>query len=258
MKRKNGFTLTEVLLAVMIVGIIGVALASLTTAASRESGVGNSRVMLRNNLSVALRQLRQDVHEASRILYVPQAPLSGSAPTTATPLLVLAKNEDLDGTKIIEGEDHAQVYVAYCFTAGNKDTLSSGSPVQPESYATDGGSIERRVSTNRPTTDYCCTATSSSEDYCTSSTTSPWLHNVKFISNDYANNDHHYPVPLFELSAYKTSDGLVDEADNVDLTRGAVLKVNVIVELPSNPVVNEVVEERLLLSNGGGKLPQEP
>lgn len=60
MTNKKGFTLTEILLAVMIVGIIGVALASLTTAASRESGVGRSKVMLRNNLSIALRQLRQE------------------------------------------------------------------------------------------------------------------------------------------------------------------------------------------------------
>ena len=34
MKNRKGFTLTEVLLAVMVVGLIGVALASLTTAAS--------------------------------------------------------------------------------------------------------------------------------------------------------------------------------------------------------------------------------
>ena len=61
MKNNKGFTLTEILLAVMIVGIIGVALAALTTASSREAGVGRSRVLLRNNLSLAMRQLRQDV-----------------------------------------------------------------------------------------------------------------------------------------------------------------------------------------------------
>ena len=50
MKNNKGFTLTEILLAVMIVGIIGVALAALTTAASREGGVGRSKILLRNIL----------------------------------------------------------------------------------------------------------------------------------------------------------------------------------------------------------------
>lgn len=67
MKNKKGFTLTEVLLAAMIVGIIGVALAALTTAALRESGVGRTRLMLRNQISLFLRQLRQDVRQAKGI-----------------------------------------------------------------------------------------------------------------------------------------------------------------------------------------------
>lgn len=67
MNNNKGFTLTEVLLAAMIVGIIGIALAALTTAALRESGVGRSRLMLRNQLSLFLRQLRQDVREASSV-----------------------------------------------------------------------------------------------------------------------------------------------------------------------------------------------
>jgi len=67
MKNNKGFTLTEVLLAAMIVGIIGVALAALTTAALRESGSGRTRQMLRNQISLFLRQLRQDAREATSI-----------------------------------------------------------------------------------------------------------------------------------------------------------------------------------------------
>ena len=50
----------EVLLAALIVGVIGIALAALTTAAVREGGVGRTRVMLRHQLSLAMQQLRQD------------------------------------------------------------------------------------------------------------------------------------------------------------------------------------------------------
>ena len=66
----RGFTLTEVLLAVMIVGLIGVSLASLTRAAARESGVGRSKIMLRNNLSMFLRTLREDMAGATRVDYI--------------------------------------------------------------------------------------------------------------------------------------------------------------------------------------------
>ena len=69
MNNNKGFTLTEILLAAMIVGIIGVALAALTTAAVRESGMGRTRAVLRNQVSVALRQLRQDV-EQTRVVQV--------------------------------------------------------------------------------------------------------------------------------------------------------------------------------------------
>lgn len=65
MKNTKGFTLVEILLAVMIVGIVGIALAALTSAAVRESNVGRTRMMLRNQISVAMRQLRQDVLESS-------------------------------------------------------------------------------------------------------------------------------------------------------------------------------------------------
>ena len=67
MNNCKGFTLTEILLAVLIVGLIGIALAALTGTAVRESGVGRTRLMLRNQVSAALRQLRQDVHLASAV-----------------------------------------------------------------------------------------------------------------------------------------------------------------------------------------------
>ncbi len=67
MKSNKGFTLTEVLLAVMIVGLVGVALAALTGTSVRESNVGRTRMMLRNQASIALRQLRQDVHQSSSV-----------------------------------------------------------------------------------------------------------------------------------------------------------------------------------------------
>ena len=69
MSNNKGFTLTEVLLAAMIVGIIGIALAALTTAALRESSVGRTRIMLRNQISLFLRQLRQDVQEADTLVH---------------------------------------------------------------------------------------------------------------------------------------------------------------------------------------------
>ena len=62
MKNKKGFTLMEVLLAAMIVGVIGLALAALTTAAMRESGIGRTRALVRNQISYALRQLREDLN----------------------------------------------------------------------------------------------------------------------------------------------------------------------------------------------------
>ena len=68
MNNNKGFTLTEVLLAVMIVGLVGVALAALTGTAVRESNLGRTRMTLRNQASIALRQLRQDVHQSSSVI----------------------------------------------------------------------------------------------------------------------------------------------------------------------------------------------
>ncbi len=67
MRNKKGFTLTEVLLAAMIVGLIGVALAALITSSTREGSMGRTRVMLRNQISNAMRLMRQDIHQANSI-----------------------------------------------------------------------------------------------------------------------------------------------------------------------------------------------
>ena len=64
MMNRKGFTLTEVLLAALIVGVMGVALAALTTSAVRESSTGRTKAVLRNQISIALRQLRQDIQES--------------------------------------------------------------------------------------------------------------------------------------------------------------------------------------------------
>ena len=252
MRNRKGFTLTEVLLATAIVGIIGVALASLTTAASRESGAGSSRVMLRNSLSVAIRQLRYDVHEASRAVFVKgEMATATTTATEQTPLLVLAKNSSVADEKCPQCGDRQ--YIAYCFervVSGNT-TLSSGDPIQPtlasgstdESVTTDGGTIYRVV-WNEPQSNYCPVDAAGS-----GAQVSTWLKNVKFISSNYGfgeGNTSHYPVPLFIVRDFN------DEAYNgyVD-GRGSRLEVKLIVELPSYPVVNETIEKKLLFTNGG-------
>ena len=114
MKNNKGFTLTEILLAVMIVGIIGVALAALTTASSREAGVGRSRVLLRNNLSLAMRQLRQDVHSSTQLQYA-RGQISAASAGNVIPLLVLARNVDLKDNPL---PGRTPAYITYCFVVG--------------------------------------------------------------------------------------------------------------------------------------------
>ena len=258
MKKNHGFTLTEVLLAVMIVGIIGVALASLTTAASRETGIGSSRVMLRNSLSVALRQLRVDVHQASRVLFVKgaldSAPNVASGATPAEiPLLVLTLNADV-GDGQIANASAAQQYISYCFLRGDDATLASGDAVQPvfssgDKATRDGGKIARIVwrQYGVPSTaaDFC---PATRPGVATEWLKSDWLKHVKFISSSYTyDSTKTYPVPLFDIRGFDTT--AYNGSGNVG--KGAVLKVHLIVELPSFPVVNEAVEELFVFSNGG-------
>lgn len=233
---KKGFTLTEILLAVMIVGIIGVALASLTTAASRESGVGRSKVLLRNNLSIVLRQLRRDIQESSRVMYV-----RGKQNASGTvPLLVLAKNVDQSGNAY--GSSSA-VYITYCFSVGNKSNTVSGSKVVPDG-AKDGGTIYRLENGTNP-------MGGSDTPTCDTSNSQKILSNVKYIPTTAAD----YPVPLFTLRETTDTYSVNDKSstDKIKLLRknlGSALVVKLITELPSNPVVNDVTEETFILPNG--------
>lgn len=110
MTNKRGFTLIEVLLAVMIVGLIGVALAALTTAAVRESGVGRTRLVLRNQLSLALRQLRQDIHQST------SASAHGKGSGEGSTLLTLyQKDNGSSGADVKLGPDHVPGTITYTY-----------------------------------------------------------------------------------------------------------------------------------------------
>lgn len=232
MTNKKGFTLTEILLAVMIVGIIGVALAALTTAASRESGVGRSKVLLRNNMSIALRQLRRDIQQSSRVLYV-RGGLGSSLGTDPVPLLMLGQNIDQgDGTLYSDNPS----YITYCFSRGTTGTTSSGAAVLP-SGAYDGGVITRYVSNGANW--------SGTTPSCSKGSSSTWLTNVKYIK------ETDYPAPYFHVKGVSGTYNV--KSSSADLLRrdlGSILEVNLVTELPSNPVVNDVTEEIFILPNG--------
>ncbi len=254
MNKKRGFTLTEVLLAVLVVGLIGIALASLTTAASREGGVGRSRVMLRNSMSRALRQLRQDIHDSSRVLYVRNR--ISSVGTASIPLLLLAQNVDLSGN-VIPGATAS--YVLYCFKPGNITTTASGASVQPTaisgvlaSAARDGGTIYRTV---LQTPAYV--SGQAGVPSCTESTSDIFLENVKFIPPaTHVASEYYYPVPLFTIAGKNAADVLHEQSDtpyNVQassLSTEGLLKVKFILELHSSPVVNDAADEEFVLPVG--------
>lgn len=232
MKNKKGFTLTEILLAVMIVGIIGVALAALTTAASRESGVGRSKVLLRNNLSIMLRQLRRDVQESSRVLYargneaVPEG--------TLVPLLMLGKNTD-QGTGFYNSGSAS--HVVYCFQRGSKTITTSGKSVVPEG-ADDGGIIYRFEDNSGGPPPW-----NGNVPACSNRT--KVLNNVKYL------NSANYVAPSFSVRGIATGRYNVKTNPNiVQKNLGSILDIQLITELPSNPVVNDVTEETFVLPNG--------
>lgn len=241
MKNNKGFTLTEILLAVMIVGIIGVALAALTTAASRESGVGRSRVLLRNNLSLAMRQLRQDIHSSTQLQYA-RGQISSASAGNVIPLLVLARNVYLKGDPI---PDRTPSYITYCFVVGSRAAQPSG--------ALAGGTIYRRQSSD---ISWSSATPSCGNNPATDTNFQVFLHNVKFIPSKLAVDDsgRTYPVPLFRVDSGDTTYSLHEENHNIlgwyygEL--GALLRVNLITELPSKPVVNDVVEQKFMMQNG--------
>lgn len=225
LNNRRGFTLTEILLAVMIVGLIAVALASLTRAASREAGSGRSRVMLRNNLSTFVRVLRNDMHRASRVDFI--AGTLGSVGTSAVPLLKLSQNLDGDGRQIISvlnesssSEAVEAARITYCFKRGtdNQNISPSG--------AYRGGKIYRVVKKVESTTD-------TSYPTCSSlSENDVVLNNVKYIDNST------YPVPLF--AAHSLSR---------DWTK-SLLTIRIITEVKSKPIINDVVEEVFAMPMG--------
>ena len=139
MKNKSGFTLTEVLLAVMVVGLIGVALASLTTAASRESGVGRSKVMLRNNLSLFLRTLRDDINAAT---YINMGASSGPGNGT---LIELCDNKTMLGAAIPSVSGMG--CITYSVTKGSLTGSEARSNKVVPASATRGGIITRNGET---------------------------------------------------------------------------------------------------------------
>ena len=233
----KGFTLTEILLAVMIIGLIGVSLAALTRASAREGGVGRSRIMLRNNADIFMRTLRHDIEEATEVTY-----LAGSlvSPSTAFPgttrLLKLKKGVSSagtaiplyasDGTLLEEAtytEDGSALentprYIVYCFQKG-----SDNENIVP-TEATRGGTIYRIDSTDANAD---CNSTFASDQKAV-------LKNVKFISDStdiqIGTATVSYPVPFFGRNSFGTpANSLID--------------VRIITELNSNPIVNDLIEE---------------
>ena len=207
---RRGFTLTEVLMAMMIVGLIGVALASLSRSAAKEGGVGRSKVLLRNNLSSFMRTLRNDLAKASNVARV-SGKLDDDLPDKPVELLIIEQNLTRGGREVaMDPADTSAKVIFYCFVRGNdqKDIVPSS--------AYRGGNIYRMESFGA----LDC-------DKVVSDSANLVLTNVKYIPYE---KDFQYPVPLFELDP-RFSQGT------------ALFNVRLIVELPSTPLVNDVVEE---------------
>ncbi len=232
MKNKKGFTLTEVLLAVMIVGLISISLAALTRSAARESGVGRSKVMMRNNLSRFMRTLRADLQEATRVDECALCAADGDngvfdvVAGDTVKLLRLTKNQMRDGNSVLEQittqggstSSTAKTAVLYCFENGT-DT----SNVVPEG-AIRGGKIYRYEYVPTATVPTCEQAKLSGEVA---------LSHVKYIPSIAG-----YAVPMIGRRSFSR------EGTN------SMLRVNIITELDSVPVVNETVEETFVAPIG--------
>ncbi len=221
MKNKKGFTLTEVLLAVMIVGLISISLAALTRAAARESGVGRSRIMLRNNLSSFMRTLRTDIMSASRVYECALCAGEGDSAEfimdagASKLLLRLGKNTTLSEEEIITSETRKAVM--YCFVNGTNSTN-----IMPEG-ALRGGQIYRYEYLADDSPD-CSDAIENGKVV---------LNNVKYIPSSAG-----YAVPMVGRRFF-SREGL-----------NSVLRVNIITELDSTPIVNETAEETFVVPIG--------
>lgn len=175
MKNNKGFTLMEILLAAFIVGIIGVALAALTTAAVRETGVARTRTMLRHQLSVALRQLRQDIEQADVVRMTSENVINdGKLPTTKKMLL---RTEHALGPGQ-RGQD-GELQIIYDFSRGNIDGAVQGKT---------GGTITRTVKADD------------------TERTSTWLDNVKLIRTE------NFSSPRFVQETWGSSKAGATEA----------------------------------------------
>ena len=201
MKNNKGFTLMEVLLAALIVGVIGIALAALTTAAVREGGVGRTRVMLRHQLSLAMQQLRQDIAFADQV--------------------GVYKNPDgtVKSVKIKHMHPQGEKYIGVLDTPMTVDhpVLITYEFTKKENSNT-GGIIKRKVE----------------QQGAQVGKTEIWLSNIKTVKNDPSG----FISPRFEQITYP--------GDQI----GSLLKVSIIVEVGTDTVVNDVVEETFVMQHG--------
>ena len=243
----KGFTLTEVLLAVMIIGLIGVALASLTRSSAREGGVGRSRIMLRNNSAIFLRTLRRDINQATVIDSLGGYLGAGDVCNyPCTTLLKLKKGVDAQAAmpRVRTTAENTlvklpQVFVTYCFEAGTDD-----SNIVP-SNANRGGIIYRVEKSGAGANYVNCGEIS--DMISKGGVVTPVLDHVKFIPwgtelsvEGSGWNSLPYTVPLFIRNNRWGNYG-----DNRH-----IINVRIITELNSNPIVNDFIEETFIAPLG--------
>ena len=89
MRSKQGFTLMELLVAVFIASMVTVALVSIWKAASIQTSQGQRQTIIRNNLSILMRNLHADITESDLIL----APTSDNEASNA---IVFVRNGHLE------------------------------------------------------------------------------------------------------------------------------------------------------------------
>ncbi len=209
-KRRHGFTLTEVLLAVMIVGLIGVALASLTRSAAREGGIGRSKILLRNNLASFMRTLRKDLASAT---VVNASGIITAGDSSPVKVLEIGQNVQADGETPVAMDPRSPgaKKITYCFVRGN----NNNNIVPSAAYR--GGAIYRVQADT-----YSCPSSAMISSNLV-------LSNVKYIPQ--GTTTPNYPVPLFMRDNFSRSDS------------PNLLTVRLITELDSTPIINDVINE---------------